>query len=471
MDSARLMNKSPNVLVILSDQLRRQALGVYGDPEARTPHVDRLAAEGVRFAQACATSPICVPFRFTLMTGEYAHTRKVPGIEYAMSPAERTLADEFNEAGYETIYVGKWHLDGGHGRLGSAAQVNRTRVPRSRQGRWQTWQGFELRNDPLDTWIFENDDPVPKKLAGYQTDALFDRGMECLRRRRGDRPFCLVISVEPPHDPFVAPPDLQAAWEAREISLPPNFAMEDAGERERVIRNRKRYAAMVENLDANIGRMRDFLDETGLAKNTVTVFLSDHGELGGAHGLEEKQWPYEESVGIPLIVHDPRHSERAGRVIEDPTCTEDLFPTLLGLAGLRPKNTLPGADLTPLIHGKVDRLAREGVMLEFVAELRPERVFSNEPWRAFRTRRFKYTVKGNNLGGTPWQFFDLATDPFELNNLVDAPEHAAEIARHHDLLRDRILETQDHFVLLPAFGRKGANCWMDHAATIGDSSL
>jgi len=460
-----MSSSSPNLIIILSDQLRRQALSIYGDPEARTPHLAKLAREGVCFANACTTSPICVPFRFSLMTGEYAHSRKVPGIEYAMSPAERTLADEFNDAGYETIYVGKWHLDGGHGRLGSAAQVNLTQVPRSQQGRWQTWQGFELRNDPFDTWIFENEDPVPKKLPGYQTDALFDRSMACVRKRQGDpRPFCLLLSVEPPHDPFIAPDDLQAEWEAREITLPPNFAVREKPERARVIRDRKRYAAMVENLDANVGRMREFLGTMGLAENTVVVFLSDHGELGGAHGLEEKQWPYEESVGIPFIVYDPRHPERAGQVFEEPTCTEDLFPTLLGLVGLRSRNALPGTDLTPLIQGQVNRLVRSGVMLEFVAELRSERVFYAEPWRAFRTLRFKYTVKGDNLGGRPWQFFDLAEDPFELKNLLDAPEYASEVARHHDLLRSRILETEDHYVLLPAFGREGANCWMDYPA-------
>ena len=106
------MDKKPNLLVILSDQLRRHALGCYGDPDARSPHIDKLSNDGVRFSNACSTYPICVPFRFTMMTGEYAHTRWVPGIEYRMSPRERTLADEFNEANYETIYVGKLHLDG-----------------------------------------------------------------------------------------------------------------------------------------------------------------------------------------------------------------------------------------------------------------------------------------------------------------------------------------------------------------------
>ncbi len=451
----------PNILVLLSDQLRRQALGIYGGPDARTPHLDAFAQQGVRFDNACSTYPICVPFRFTLMTGEYAHVRKVPGIEYVMSTGERTLADEFNEAGYETIYVGKWHLDGGHGRLGSAVQVNRTRVPRSRQGRWEKWYGFELRNDPFDTCYFEDDDPTPKKIEGYQTDGLFQIGMDYIKDRADDRPFCMVISVEPPHDPFVAPEDVQSAWEARDITLPENFDVADPVQRETFILNRKRYNAMVENLDANVGNMMGFLKAEGLLDDTIVVFLSDHGELAGAHGLRAKQWPYEESVGIPLMVWDSRAGERAGTVIKDPTCTEDLFPTLLGLAGITPKNEVPGTNLTPLIHGDINALGREGVLLEFVAELRERPPFFHEVWRGFRTRNYKYTVKGNNMGGRPWQFFDLKNDPGEMNNLVDDPNYREQVGHHHRLLCERMIETEDHFVLLPAFDSEGVNVWED----------
>jgi arylsulfatase A-like enzyme len=417
-----------------------------------------MARRSVRFANACSTYPICVPFRFTLMTGEYAHARKVPGIEYRMSPSERTLADEFNDAGYETIYVGTWHLDGGHGRMGSALQVGRTPVAPVNQGRWQKWLGFELRNDPFDTYTFEDDDPEPKKIEGYQTDGMFDLGMEYLKNRTDDRPFCAVISVEPPHNPFVAPEELQSQWEQRDLVLPENYQADDA-KRDKMLLDRKRYYAMVENLDSNVGRAMVFLEKEGLAGNTIVVFLSDHGELGGSHGLGQKQWPYEESVGIPVIVSDPRTPDRENVVIDDPVSTEDLFPTLLGLAGISPRNPMHGVNLTPLIHGSEDALERDGIMLEFVAELRRGMPFYEEVWRGFRTRRYKYTVKGDNMGGRPWQFFDLESDPCEMSNLVDDPSSEPLIASHHRLLRDRIVETGDHFVLLPAFGVEGANLW------------
>ena len=452
----------PNILIVLSDQLRRHALSCYGDPDARTPHTAQLAADGVACDQACSTYPICVPFRFTMMTGEYAHTRLVPGIEWRMSPAERTLADEFNDAGYETVYIGKWHLDGGHGRMGSAVQTNRCPVKRAYQGRWQKWYGFELRNEPFDTCYFEDDDPTPRRIDGYQTDGLFDLGMNYLRDGRdAARPFCMVISVEPPHDPFTAPEELQDAWEQRDITLPPNFEAEDDNHRNQLIRDRQRYNAMVENLDANVGRLRSFLAEHDLADDTVLVFLSDHGELAGAHGLRAKQWPYEESVGIPLIVYDPRHSDRAGTRLSAPTCSEDLFPTFLGLAGLTPQNDLPGANLAPLIHGESDQLDREGVLLEFVAELRERPPFYNAVWRGFRSERFKYTVKGDKFGAEPWQFFDLENDPYEMRNLIEDPAWADEIGRHHELLRARLEETLDPFVLRPAWSREGYNVWVE----------
>ncbi|MEE2710394.1 MAG: sulfatase [Gemmatimonadota bacterium] len=449
----------PNILIFLCDQLRRQALSVYGDPNISTPHIDALAEKGVRFTNACSTYPICVPFRFTMITGEYAHTRKVPGIEYRMSPAERTVADEFNEAGYETIYVGKWHLDGGHGRMGSAVQCGRTKVLPTHQGRWEKWFGFELRNGPFDTYYFEDDDPEPRPVTGYQTDGLCDIAMRYLAEGRdASRPFCTVISVEPPHDPFEAPEALQAAWEAREISLPDNFTPADTEQRKQFILARKRYYAMVENVDWNVGRITTFLKEKHLEDNTVVMFLSDHGELNGSHGLRGKQWPFEESVGIPLIVYDP-NAQNSGASLDDPVATEDLLPTTLGLAGLTPRNELPGTDLTDLIHGRCSRLPREGVMLEFVAELRQGLPFYDWVWRGFRTKRYKYTVRGDNMGGTPWQFFDLGQDPGELKNLIDDPACKAEIAQHHRLLVDRMQETEDHFVLLPAFGCEGYNLW------------
>lgn len=466
----------PNVLVILSDQLRRAALGCYGDPNVATPAIDELARSGARCDAASATYPVCVPSRFTLQTGEYAHTRFIPSIEWRMSPAERTLADEYNDAGYDTAYFGKWHLYGnfGHYPGHNVVKASRTPIPRAFQGRWQHFAGFEICNDPWDTYVFTDDDPTPHKLGGFQTDGLFDLAIDYLRApERRERPFAAVVSVEPPHPMFTAPPPYLERWRDREVVLRPNVELDrdynvrgdydETGPHSRGLLDDLRvYYAMIENLDDNVARLRAALTEQGLLDDTVIVLLADHGELLGCHGQLAKQRPWEESVGVPLIVAGPGIAP--GTVIGEPICSEDLFPTLLGLAGLGPRDPKPGRDLTRLLCGAVEQLDREGVLLEFVAEMRPGLPFHDETWRGVRTRHAKYTVLGHARGGRPWQFFDLASDPYELRNLVDDPAHADEVAHHHRLLRRLLAETDDHYVLAPAFGSPGLNEWYPDAA-------
>ncbi len=469
--------KQPNILVIFSDQLRRDALGCYGNPDTETPHIDSLAQDGVRFNNACSTFPICVPFRFTLMTGMYAHSRFVPAIEYRMSPAETTLADCFNVAGYHTMYVGKWHLYGGHAHLPGhpARKANLTPVPRVHQGRWQTWRGFDVANNPFDTYYFEDDDPTPHRIDGYQTDGLFDITMDTLRSRDLDKPFACVLSVEPPHFPLEVPEANMTRWQDRDVTLPPNYRFKDmylgnartvddiSDTDKKLIQQRKTYYAMIENLDENVGRLRHFLNNEGLAENTIIVFIADHGQMDGAHNLRatRKSEPYEESIGVPLLVYDPRYPDRRDVALTPPTCTEDLFPTLLGLVGISPHMTLPGLDLTPLIHGKSDSLPREGVLLEFVHDLRTAPHFYHDRyWRGYRTERYKYTVIGDATeGGKPWQCFDLKQDPYEMYNLIDSPEARDDITRLHGLLRQRMIDTGDHYVLAEAWGIDGLNLW------------
>jgi arylsulfatase A-like enzyme len=448
----------PNVVILIADQLARRWLGCYGDPDAVTPNIDALAADGVRFANSCSSYPVCVPFRFTWMTGETAHSRRVPAIEWAMSEREITLADEFNAAGYQTAYVGKWHLDGGHGRLGSARQVNLTPVPRHQQGRWQKWYGFELRNGPHDTWYFEDDDPMPRRVPGYQTDGLYDLGMNWMKNvRNPDRPFCLVVSTEPPHEPFEPPAELGKLWSEREVALPGSCRPKNDAERAYFTDLRRKYLAMVQNLDDNVGRMRRFLRDNRLEENTIVVLMSDHGELLGCHNLIYKHHPYEESVGIPLIVCDPKNPNN-GAVLPLPTNTEDLFPTLLGLAGIKPRaTTLTGADLTPNIRGEAGAPEREMTLLEFVAELRPEYDYHDKMWRAVRSKRHKYVVLGNNRECAPWRFFDLEHDPEEQVNQLDNPDYAEEIKRHHRFMAAEMLRTKDIFMLPPLFGCDGVN--------------
>lgn len=453
-----------NVVVVVADQLRRSAIGVYGDPNVATPHMDALANRGTRFANASSSYPVCVPFRFTLMTGEPAHTRWVPSIDWRMSPCERTIADSFNSAGFDTAYFGKWHLYGASGVVPghTPLKANRIRIPRQHQGRWQQFWGFEYANLPFDTVYFRNDDPTSYRISGYQSDGLFDLAIDYVQDRASDpRPFLCMLSVEPPHPPFVAPPVYMQRWADREIELPGNvdvskgYQLRAPGSAGLLDEIRGYYAA-IENLDDNVGRLVSALSSAGISEETVLLITSDHGELLGCHGLTGKCFPYEESVGVPLIVAGPGVPQT---VVHAPVHTEDLFPTILGLGGVDVPST-PGCNLMAASRDRALE-ERRGVVLQFVAEFRSGFAFHDKTWRAIRTERFKYSVLGDAYGASPWQFFDLEHDPLELDNLVDSWDHRDVIAEHHALLLSRLESQGDAYVLKPAFGQPGLNTWYD----------
>jgi len=470
----------PNLIVVLADQLRRHALGSEGDSNLRTPHLDRMAREGVAFTGASSSYPACVPFRFSLLTGEYAHSRNVPALGYRLSPAERTLGEAIGELGYATAYVGKWHLYSAYGVTGglTLSQANRTPIPRSHRRGFDHWRGFELRNHFYDTWYFADDDPVPQRVEGYQTDGLFALAFRYLERERPPgRPFFLVLSIEAPHPPFMAPaPYVERLARRGPLVLRPNvdpggitfFPPEwheasnpggrvDPADPESVRRvftaNMQAYYAMIEAIDDAMGRLAEVLRGAGLAESTIVLFLADHGELGGSHGLLGKGEPYEESIAIPLLAHSAgRDLVAGGRRLDVPVGTEDLFATLCGLAGAPVPPRGPRLDLAPVIRGTAAPPARDGVLLEFVAEVRAARGYHDRTWRGIRTRRHKYTVLGDRAGARPWQLFDLAEDPFEQRNLVADPACAGVAHDLHARLAALLDETEDDYALAPAFG-------------------
>lgn len=471
----------PNIVVVLVDQMRRDALSCAGDANLRTPHIDVLAARGTRFTAASSTFPACVPFRFSMLTGQYAHSRNVPALGYRLSPAERTLGEAIAAQGFATAYIGKWHLYSAYGVSGglNLSQAARTPVPASHRRGFDYWRGFELRNDFFDSWIFSDDNPEPERLEGHQTDALFSRAFHYITQDRPkDRPFFLMLSVEAPHPPFTATLEhlarvrARGPWQGRPNTdvagikfFPPEWydATGPAGAIDpsdpasitRVFEaNMQSYSAMIEQIDDNMGLLDACLSGEGLRDNTIVVFLSDHGELAGSHGLLGKAQPWEESVGVPLIAAGP--GVAPGRLSGLPVCTEDLFPTLLGLAG-GGDAALPGLSLAPLMRGGTEP-ARDGVLLEFVTETRAGRDYYAETWRGIRTRRHKYTVLGDHSGAKPWQLFDLQADPFEQSNLVEEDSAAPIAADLHQRLAKLLAKAGDDYALGPAFGVAGQNC-------------
>ncbi len=397
------------------------------------------------------------------MTGLYPHSRSIPGIEWRMSPAEQTIADLFNENGYQTAYFGKWHLYGGHGVLPgmTARKANLTPVPREFQGRWKYWRGFELANKPFETYCFADDDPTPICIEGYQTDGLTDLFCEFLDREGAShsrRPFAAVLSVEPPHPPLQAPKSFLRATMNRDITPYPGFCIScqdpvpghkyNVLPEDEIFTRMRMYYAMIENLDCNIGRLFDALRRNNMEDNTIIVFTADHGQMDGYHGFSssEKSHPYEQSVGVPLIVSHPDLPDGSrGSVLPQPVSTIDLAATLLGLADIESPVEWDGTDLSPLILGGRTGLNRGGVLLEFVHDLREWHPYFHHSWRAVRTETHKYTVIGDAYGSRPWQLFDLSNDPYELNNLLCRNSTEESAVHLHKYLREMLAEARDHF--------------------------
>lgn len=443
----------PNIVWVFADQMRGQAMSCAGDPNVRTPTLDRMAAEGVRCENAFSSYPLCIPFRFTLLTGEYAHTRWIPALNWRMSPVERTIAHEFNDAGYDTLYVGKWHLNGTIP-LTSAREMNRTPILPGYRGGFREWHGFNLRNGYYDTCCFHGDDPTPVPLGKYQTDGLFDIAIDSIQAKRSSQnPFFMVLSVEAPHPPHEAPPEALERVKGRDLQHRPNWRIgpeEDPNvpyppgtqiTEENWREMTTGYYAQVENLDDNMGRLLDTLEESGRLDNTIVFFFSDHGEMLGSHGLRAKQMPYEESINIPFLVYDGRGTLPANRVVSELVCTEDIYPTTMAVANLPSDDAKPGLNLLPVLSGAEDSLGREGVYLELVEEDRHHMVFHRLPWRAYRTKRHKYST----IAGRPWQLFDLHEDPYEQRNLVDSPAHRTLRADLDAALRRIAAESEDSY--------------------------
>jgi len=401
--------QQPNVLFLFSDQHRPHAMGCAGDPNVRTPNLDRLAAEGMRFTRAYANTPLCSPFRATLFTGQYATTHGVISLHRPLLPGPPQLPEILRDAGWHTAYMGKWHLAGGAG-------PQRFVSPYFRPG-WNEWVGWENSNRPFATEYTEGDRPNRAgTLPGYQTDALADRAVEWLARQPADRPWFLTWSVEPPHDPNQAPPEYMERVRERPLTLRPNVNTEDPAWAQGEARLRG-YYAQVENLDHNIGRLLATLEAAGQLDRTIILYFADHGDLLGSHGRHGKSRPEEESSGMPLIVSYPGTVPAGGATDALASCV-DLMPTLLGLLGLPVPARVDGVDLSGVLRGSRAQ-GRDEVILQYESTF-----FPAEPEQRFRsliTAEWSYTV----YFAGPEMLFHLPSDPYQMNDRAADPASAA----------------------------------------------
>ena len=454
----------PNVIFVLMDEFRADALGAYGGGKnVSTPHIDRLAREGIVFTNAISAAPLCTPYRGMLMTGRYPTHTGIVLNWVEVNPAERSLAHAFGAAGYKTGFLGKWHLaagrhkeDGDHYatrkdrlavRLRRASYLQRTPDPEyvppgpGRLG-FQHWEAYNF-HIKFNDYYFYRDTPDRVRQDGYETDILIDQAIDFIeKRRQANEPFFLMVAPHPPHPPFRTKFCRQDFLKdiPHKLHWSPNVPADHPLIKSNL--DARCYYAMIKNADDNVGRLLAYLERSGLAKNTIIVLTSDHGTMLGSHGHEDKMVPYAEALNVPLIVRWPERIE-AGRRDDTVYTAMDHLPTLCSLAGVSQLRRVDGADLSPaMLQTAIPQ--RDGVLImNYVSHWDYFDSGTRWPeWRGVRTRRYTYA---RWLTGRE-EFYDNQADPHQMHNLVEDSKHDATLDRLRGRLKELLTEAHDEFL-------------------------
>lgn len=425
---AAAAERRPNVVFVFADQWRAQATGYAGDPNARTPVLDRLAAEGVRFTTAVSTCPVCSPYRASLLTGRYPLTHGVFLNDVPLGTNAVSIAQAFRGAGYQTGYIGKWHVDG-RGRSSF--------IPRERRQGFEFWRVLECTHT-YNRSEYYADDNEKRIWDGYDADAQTAEAQRYIRDQASRGPFLLMLSWGPPHNPYeTAPEKYRESLKPADVVLRPNVPTD---EQARTRKDLAGYYAHVAALDDCLGRLWDTLRETGIERDTVFVFTSDHGDMLGSQGEQRKQRPYDEAILVPLVLHWPALGG-APRTIATPIGTPDLMPTLLGLCGISIPATVEGRDFSAHLRGgpAPDDAALIACYTPFGEWPRTR---GGRAYRGVRTARHTYV---RSLDG-PWLLFDNQADPYQTRNRCDDPSMAAVRQELEAALQRKLLESRDEFL-------------------------
>lgn len=424
----------PNLVFVLADDLRWDALRHAGNPVVETPNIDGLAASGIRFTQSFVTTSICCVSRATLFCGQYASRHGIGDFERTFNSEQWNLTYPalLRSAGYHTGFIGKFGV-------GNAAAVAAMAT------KFDFWRGLPGQAGPFID---------PKEPARKHATARFgDEALEFIRTAPADRPMFLSISFSAPHardgKPREFEPDLRDEPRYADVEIPvpptatgrffdllPSAAKQSEGRvrwakrfdtPERFRQTVRDYLRLVTGIDREIGRIRQLLDERGLAKSTVIIFTSDNGFFFGERGLADKWLMYEESIRVPLIVFDPRLPQaRRAVAVDQMALNLDIAPTLLDLAGVPSPAKMQGRSLVPLLSGEAVRDWRADFFYEHhFGEKRKPAIPATE---GVREAQWKYT-RWTSAEPLFEELFDLRADPGELRNLAADIEYSAQLQR------------------------------------------
>ncbi len=423
--------RKPNVVFVFADQWRAQAAGYAGDPNARTPNLDRLAGRSVNFTNAVSCCPVCSPYRASLLTGQYPLTHGVFLNDVPLQDEAVSLAQACRRAGYQTAYIGKWHLDGNH---------RSAFIPRERRQGFEFWKALGCTH-AYNNSLYYGDEDVKLRWDGYDAIAQTREARQYIRDHAGGPPFLLVLSWGPPHDPYgTAPQKYRDLFDPERIALRPNVPEQD---RDKARQAAAGYYAHAAAIDDCIGELLDTLRQAGIERDTIFVFTSDHGDMLYSHGCQNKQRPYDESIRVPFLLRYPALLGESGVTINTPINSPDIMPTLLGLSGIPVPKTVEGIDFSGVLTGAPapDSAALIACYAPFGQWTRAR---GGREYRGVRTRRYTYV---RDLNG-PWLLYDNQSDPYQLKNLCNDPEHATVQTRLDALLSERLRAAKDEF--LPA---------------------
>ncbi|GAA1642132.1 choline-sulfatase [Nonomuraea maheshkhaliensis] len=469
---------APNILLICTDQQRFDALGAYGNDEIHTPHLDRLAEQGVLFENCYVNSPVCGPSRASLMTGRYVHAHGAWANGVGLPAHERLFSRTLADHGYDCGLVGKFHVGGAcsdgrlEPRLDDGFRVFRWAhdpYPGSSENAYHRWLRA-VRPDLYDSAARAGSgtgfDALPTEF--HYSRWIGDETIDYLRRSRDtSKPFFFVANFFDPHHGFGAPKEYADAYRGRSLRRPVTRDQELAGKPPVLTEASHRsyaghargyveyteselhdvkvnYYAMVSLVDDEVGRILAALDETGLAENTLVVFTSDHGEMLGDHQLMLKgPMMYECAVRVPLIMRWPAGlpaGERRTELVQ----WIDLAPTFLAAAGAPPLPRGQGLDLLPPARGERDAPVRGWALCEYRNSGHPYA----EPVHTTMLRRDQWKIvvyhgAPSTTRARTGELYDLERDPAELDNLWDDPAHAAVRAGLQESLLDVLVATED----------------------------
>ena len=461
--SAGNVDSRPNILFIMSDDHAAPSISAYGgflSGLVKTPHIDRLAKEGMRFNNCFCTNSICTPSRASILTGKYSHKNGVLTLDDNFDRSQQTFPRHLQKAGYYTRVVGKWHL-------------------KTEPAGFDYFKVLPGQGKYFNPILNEKGNPWPASAEGgrvhpgYVTDVITDLALEFLANRPGGNPFCLLYHHKAPHDMWEYDQKHEHLYEEVDIPEPANLfddyrnrgeaikratqkiGMEETlflhktqgnqfsdvraeiGKWDPVERKRKAYQYFIKaylrcvaSLDENVGRVLNYLDESGLAGNTIVIYTSDQGVFLGEHGLFDKRFMYEESIRMPFLVRYPKEI-KAGSVNNDIVLNIDFAETMLDYAGISIPKDMQGRSLKSLFRGETPIDWRQCMYYRYWMHGAHFNVAAHFGIRTPKHKLIYYyglplEAKGAQPEPTPpeWELFDLGKDPAEMNNVFDDPAYA-----------------------------------------------